>query len=66
MNFTTGCLPVTQVKENEQVYEGKEGKCVIFHKTAVECMEGSKGLPIGVQVTTLPEKDENCLYHEGD
>jgi len=25
-------------------------------------MRGAKGLPVGVQVTTLPNKDEKCLF----
>jgi len=62
LNFPTGCVPVTQVREEEQVYVGGEGKGDLYHKSMVECMEGSKGLPVGVQITTLPYKDEKCLY----
>lgn len=58
----TGALPVTVVKPGEDVYPKEATKYhdLIFKKT-VESMEGSVGLPVGVQVATLPWEEEKCV-----
>lgn len=33
----------------------------IIVKEGKKCMEGSEGLPVGIQVSTLPFQDEKCL-----
>jgi len=62
VNFPTGVLPITQVKTGEEVYEGRQFENDMYHKKSVECMRESAGLPVGVQVSTLPNKDEKCLF----
>ena len=51
-----GVCPVTKVRENEQFYESEHQD--IFTETAKTCMEGAKGLPIGVQISARPFHDE--------
>lgn len=55
----TGVLPITKVRPDEQRYESRYNDDMT--KQAKKCMEGSAGLPVGVQVTTFPFKDEACL-----
>ena len=63
LGFPAGALPVTEVKPEEEHYESRfDDKTT---KAAKECMKGSAGLPIGVQVATLPYKDEECLAFMG-
>ena len=62
LNFPTGAIPITEVKAGEDVYESKNHSGDMYHKKAKLCMENSEGLPVGIQVTTLPFKDEKCLF----
>ena len=55
----TGVLPITKVRPDEQRYESKFNDDMT--KQAKKCLENSAGLPVGVQVTTFPFKDEECL-----
>eukprot|EP01015_Nassula_variabilis_P022906 TRINITY_DN4237_c0_g1_i3.p1 TRINITY_DN4237_c0_g1~~TRINITY_DN4237_c0_g1_i3.p1 ORF type:complete len:394 (-),score=61.88 TRINITY_DN4237_c0_g1_i3:89-1270(-) len=63
LNYPTGNIPVTKVKEGEEVYDERD--CIhkgdMFFKQAEKAMRGSKGLPVGVQISTLPFEDEKCL-----
>ena len=62
LNMPTGTLPVTVVKEGEEVYPRENTKYHDFiYKKTVESMEGSAGLPIGVQISTLPWQEEKCI-----
>ncbi len=55
----TGVLPVTKVRPDEQRYESKYRDDMT--RQAQKCMENSAGLPVGVQVTAFPFRDEECL-----
>lgn len=55
----TGVLPVTKVRSDEQTYD-KVFDDEIEHN-ARHVLEGSEGMPVGVQVTALPWKDEECM-----
>lgn len=59
VRFPSGTVPVGLVKKHEAFYEDK------YHDAFTECsktaMEGSEGLPYGIQVVTLPYKDELAL-----
>jgi fatty acid amide hydrolase len=60
LNMPTGTIPVTIVKKEEEgVYE-----CIHkdkFAKAAKACTLDSAGLPVSVQVMTLPWEDEKCV-----
>lgn len=56
LNFPAGSIPVTKVREDEQVYESKFGDTLTQNLT--EMMVGSKDLPVGVQIVGLPWRDE--------
>jgi len=59
-NCPTGVVPITKVKEEEQIYnDGYQDKLSALAK---ECCQDAKGLPVGVQVSTLPFNDESCLF----
>jgi fatty acid amide hydrolase len=57
--FPTGVVPVTVVREDEQTYEATKGDIVA--KAIAEAVAGSAGLPVGVQVSAMPFRDELCL-----
>jgi fatty acid amide hydrolase len=61
MNLAAGIVPVTKVQNNEQNYEDHINGNDRVAKAASECMKNSEGLPITVQVLTLPFEDEKCL-----
>ena len=58
LDFPAGAVPITKVRENEQFYEGPPDKVTEVIK---QMMNESEGLPIGVQVATLPFEEEKCL-----
>ena len=58
-NFPCGVLPVTTVRDDEQTYDG--GGDLSFQRAAHAAMQGSAGLPVGVQVVTEPWREEQCL-----
>eukprot|EP01017_Pseudomicrothorax_dubius_P004355 TRINITY_DN10856_c0_g1_i1.p1 TRINITY_DN10856_c0_g1~~TRINITY_DN10856_c0_g1_i1.p1 ORF type:complete len:607 (+),score=108.03 TRINITY_DN10856_c0_g1_i1:28-1848(+) len=62
IDFPVGAVPVTTVKHGEDVYNNEDTNFTdrIF-TDMVECLRGSVGMPIGVQVCTLPWEDEKCL-----
>jgi len=58
-DFPAGTVPVTRVRPDEEVYVSKwQDKLT---KDSVSACKGSTGLPVGVQVVTLPWRDELCL-----
>ena len=59
MNFPSGVVPITIVKENEQYYEDKWND--MFTKECQKALKESKGLPIGVQVVGKPFQEELVL-----
>lgn len=61
LNYPTGTVPVTTVREDEDgQYTEAHGD--IVDRLAVKAMNGSIGMPVGVQVTGLPFKEETVLY----
>lgn len=62
LDIPSGVVPVTVVKEGEDIYpqEITEHRDAIYEQTK-KSMQGSVGLPVGVQVSTLPWQDEKCV-----
>lgn len=61
-NYTgmpAGVIPVTTVREDEQHYETRHRDPTA--KLSIDCVKGSAGLPVGVQIASLPFNDEKCL-----
>jgi fatty acid amide hydrolase len=54
-----GTLPVTRVQKSEQTYESKHDD--EHTQVAKDCMAGSEGLPVAVQVVAMPYQDEECI-----
>ena len=50
VHFPAGIVPVTTVREDEQVYTCPAAQKDIFAKKAVQQCHDSAGLPVGVQV----------------
>lgn len=61
MNFPTGSMPVTTVRENEQCVTEDQFKNDILTKDLIENAKDSVGLPIGVQICGMPFLDEKTL-----
>jgi Asp-tRNA(Asn)/Glu-tRNA(Gln) amidotransferase A subunit family amidase len=62
LNLPAGIVPVTHVRKGEDNYDEKDSSCGgLIYKQSVEAMKGSQGLPVGVQILTLPFEDEKCL-----
>ena len=59
LNYPTGSLPVTKVKKGEEKF--KKSPTDIFHCSLEREMEGSFGLPVGIQVLGLPNRDEEVI-----
>jgi len=62
-NSPSGVVPITKVQEQEAHYRNGTSSYIndLLFKYSKECMEGSFGLPVAVQVMTLPWEDEKCL-----
>ena len=58
--FPSGTIPVTLVKEDEEIFEEKAFNDGITEKCR-EAMIGSTGLPVGVEIITTPFKDEKAM-----
>jgi len=70
LDMPTGVLPISKVQANEQHYHDKSyPETETLNQQANLCMQGSAGLPLGVQVSGLPYEDEKCFgimkYMEG-
>ncbi|KAI0242444.1 Fatty-acid amide hydrolase 1, partial [Lamellibrachia satsuma] len=61
LNFTAGSLPVTKVTEEDLLNMKDYATPDPWHTVAKKNMPGSVGLPVNVQVVTLPWRDELCL-----
>ena len=62
LDLPSGVLPVTVVKEGEDVYTREMAiHNDMMYKAIEKSMKGSVGLPIGVQISTLPWEDEKCI-----
>lgn len=59
LDFVAGVVPVTTVREDEEVYESKYDD--VLSQAVVENMKGSAGLPVSVQVVGLPYLEEEVL-----
>ncbi len=59
LNFPAGSMPVGTIRkeDTEAPYPVKD----LWHRAAKNALKGSEGLPINVQVVTLPYEDEKCL-----
>eukprot|EP00811_Abedinium_folium_P010896 NODE_2007_length_2313_cov_7.493596.p1 GENE.NODE_2007_length_2313_cov_7.493596~~NODE_2007_length_2313_cov_7.493596.p1 ORF type:complete len:638 (-),score=133.38 NODE_2007_length_2313_cov_7.493596:270-2183(-) len=65
LNWPAGVLPVTHVRASEQHYPAEKLPAYQRDSTArltAKLMEGSKGLPYGVQVSAPSYKEELVLY----
>ena len=60
LKYAAGVVPVTLTRKDEWVY-GDDGHNDVFTAATKKVLEGSEGLPVGVQVATLPFQDELCL-----
>lgn len=59
LDMVAGAMPVTVVKEDEQEYVSRFNDA--FTLETKKITEGSKGLPVGVQVIGLPYQEEKVL-----
>lgn len=59
LRFAGGALPVTRVREDEQYYNSKFNG--IFESSMRRCMNGSAGLPVGIQVISFSWREEMIL-----
>ena len=59
IDFPAGSVPVTKVREGECEYASRCSDN--WSKAAAKALKGSEGLPINVQIATLPYEDELCL-----
>jgi fatty acid amide hydrolase len=57
LDFPTGVIPVSVVKKDEQIYK-ETHKSDMVTKVCEKAMSDSEGLPLGVQISTLPFEDE--------
>ena len=61
MDTVTSAVPVTFVRKGEEAYQDPVHGEDTFVKKARECLEGSHGLPVGIQVSTLPFQEEENI-----
>ncbi|VDP10207.1 unnamed protein product [Soboliphyme baturini] len=61
LNFPAGVVPVTEVTENDEADMLTYSLKFISPYVVQSAMKGSVGLPVGVQVVTLPFQEELCL-----
>jgi len=59
LGWPAGVVPVSRVRENEQV--GRQPSRDIVAKVALQVEQGSVGLPVGVQVVARPWKEHVAL-----
>lgn len=67
LHWPSGVVPITTVREDEAHYDNEKTGVPMwqrdsFSKLADATMEGSAGLPVGVQVVTPKWQDERCLF----
>ena len=61
LHYPAGVVPVTTVQENEQHYLCPEAQKDLFAAKARKECQDSAGLPVGVQIVSLPFQDEVAL-----
>jgi len=63
INAPAGVVPITKVLPGEDVYSADDSLYAddAMFEFAKEVMKGSAGLPVAVQVMSLPFEDEKCL-----
>jgi Asp-tRNA(Asn)/Glu-tRNA(Gln) amidotransferase A subunit family amidase len=59
LNWPAGVVPITQVTESEQFYNGSFRPAV--DEVLRESMQGSAGMPLGVQVVGMPWHEEAVI-----
>jgi Asp-tRNA(Asn)/Glu-tRNA(Gln) amidotransferase A subunit family amidase len=58
----TTAIPITKVNPEEQTgYRDEINGEDVFTSRVKKCMKNAAGLPVGIQVSTLPYEDEKCL-----
>ena len=62
LNFPTGTVPVTYVRKEEETYTPCEEYKDKLEAQAKGELVGATGLPVAVQVSTLPFEEEQCVY----
>ncbi len=61
LDMPAGIVPVTRVREGEDVYSAPPGQQDRYEKVAKANAQGSVGIPVGVQVVGMPYMDEVVL-----
>lgn len=61
LDFPAGSVPVTKVTEQDVAMVKDYPASDVWHQTVKKGMQGSEGLPVGVQVVALPWQEELCL-----
>ena len=61
IDTVTSALPVTLVKEGEEEYNDAFNGDDTFTKKVRECLKDSVGMPIGIQISTLPFQEEENI-----
>ena len=59
IQFPSGVIPATTIREDEQYFDEPFDDHI--NKSILNTMKDSKGLPIGIQITSLPFEDEKAL-----
>ena len=59
LQYSAGVIPVSVTKEDECTY--CDAHSDMISKAAAAALKGAAGLPVGVQVVTLPFQEETCL-----
>lgn len=63
VNFPTGAMPITKVRKDETEYKEplRKHQGDYFDKLARRSLIDAEGLPVGIQISTLPFEEEKCL-----
>ena len=61
LDTVTSAVPVTFVQEGEEEYDDPINGVDAFTKGVRKCLEGSVGMPVGIQISTLPFQEEEAI-----
>lgn len=61
LKMSCGVVPIKSVEKAEEVYEGRGQDQDPITDGIKECLRGSEGLPVGVQVCGMRFEEERCL-----
>ncbi|XP_067950847.1 fatty-acid amide hydrolase 1-like [Watersipora subatra] len=62
LNFPSGVVPVCNVTAEDTAADASQFKAIDFMQTILKKgLKGSEGLPVGVQLISLPNCEERCL-----